>query len=481
MTTNGFVAFPRQRHVERQIVLLALTVMGAWAFLAIRVTEALWQTLALYVGVAIAGVGLITLLSRQLRDRHVQKLGYVFLFKLLALLLILYAGWVPMLDPLSTSFGYDPQRYYFDARTLIDGGFNPAVARAINVNYPGIIYYYGVIFALIGQNPVIPALVNAFITLLATLLVVRVGYQVKRERGPRDWWLGLGMIVPEVLWFDALTARETLTMALTVISTLSVVGYVIRAPSHRLPVGQAAVLIPALLLLGVVRTPLLVPVMAIGVLSAAIARVSKQQRVAALGLVALVGLVFLLAPALSVRLGGYDLGYRGSLTDDPSQVQWGERSVGRLLTPTSAFQAVTLAVPRILLYLVVPLPRIDFSLSALLRGHWFAWQGLMMSLSSLLYVLLLPLALASLIEAVRHREWRSALAFHIPCWTVLLAVAGGSHVIQERYRLPAMLFLWGAVWLGLGCSGTLLRRVYRYWGALVALGGVLYAGYKVVP
>ncbi len=481
MTTIGVEALPQRRHVERQVVLLAVAVTGAWAFLAMRVTEALWQTLALYLGVAVAGVALVTHLSLQLRDGHVQKLGYVFLFKLVALLFVLYAGWVPMLDPLSTSFGYDPQRFYFDARTLIEGGFDPAVARAINVNYPGILYYYGVIFALIGQNPVIPALVNAFITLLATLLLVRVGYQVRRGRGPRDWWLGLGMVVPDVLWFDALTARETLTMALTVIGTLSVVEYVIRESSHRFPVRRAAVMIPALLVLGVVRTSLLMPVMAVGLLCVAVAQVPVRQRVAAVGLVALVGLVFLLAPTLSAKLGGYPFDYISSLRDDPSQAGWGERPVGRLLTPTNAFQAVALVLPRILLYLVVPLPRIDFTISGLLGGHWFAWQGLMMSLSSLLYVLLLPLALASVIETIRHRDWRSALAFHIPCWTVLLAIAGGSHVIQERYRLPAMLFLWGGFWLGLGCSGTLVRRVYRYWGALVALGGVLYAGYKVAP
>ena len=131
----------------------------------------------------------------------------------------------------SQLFGYDPQRYYFDAKTLIEGGFDSEIARAINIDYTGIVYYYGVLFALLGQNPVIPALVNAFITLLATLLLVRVGYQIKRERGPHDWRLGLGMVLPEVLWFDTITARETLVMSLYLIAALSVARYFIRKPA----------------------------------------------------------------------------------------------------------------------------------------------------------------------------------------------------------------------------------------------------------
>jgi hypothetical protein len=97
--------FTRQRQaLARQAFLLLLVLMIGGGFLALRVEEALWPTLLLFAAVSGGGLVLITRLARRLGDARLQRLGDVHLIKIAVLLFVLYAGWVPMLDPSSESF-----------------------------------------------------------------------------------------------------------------------------------------------------------------------------------------------------------------------------------------------------------------------------------------------------------------------------------------------------------------------------------------
>jgi hypothetical protein len=482
--------FPASRssavaHLELQIVLVPLVALVLWIVLVFEGEQAPLQTLALFVAVVSGGLAFITRLRRQLQDPSLQKLGYVFLVKLLMVLFVLYAGWTTQLNPASPSFGYDPQRFYFQAAELTQSKFAPETFRALNVNYPGIIFYYAAIFTLIGQNPVIPALVNTLVTLWATLLLVRVGYQIKRERGPRDWWLGLGMVIPEVIWFDALTARETLSMALVTIVSLAVAGYFIRRPGDRFTLRTAAVALPALLLLGVIRTSLLIPVAASLLLLFFTTRMTRRRRALGLGFVGLGAVIFLLAPLLSGSLGAYQFDYLSQLhwvtqrqDEFLSAFTWSERSIGQLFIPNSPLEMVLFAPVRILIYPAAPLPAINVSLSGLMQGQWSDWQSLLVALSSVLYLGVFPLALASLLASFRRERRVGLLAFHVPFWLIFGAVAVGNQIIQERYRLSAVLLLWGCVWLGIGSPKPLVRRIYILWLGLLGLGAAFYGVYK---
>lgn len=469
-------------------VLLALSLLPCFALIGAWVPKEAgrWPTLALSAAIAFGGLVLITRLSRELGDPRLRYLALIYLGKLPILLLLLCAGWMPMLDPTSDGYGYDPQRFYYDSATLAESGFDTNVARAINVNYPGILYFYGAVFALVGHNPLAPALVNAFVTLLATLVLVRAGYTIKRERGPYDWTLGLGMVIPEVIWFDALTARETLVMSLVVIATLAPGLYFVR-PSV---LGSWQVLgYPlALFLLGLVRTPLLVPTAASLVLMFGASRLTGGQRIVGLGALGMAGAALWLTPAVGYRLGAYPFDYetlgRTTLVRDEEffrDMTWSDRSVGQILVPSDAGEALVFALPRLLLYVVAPLPRAGFGLDGLLSGRWSDWQSLCFTMSSLLYVSLLPLAVAGLIEAFRTETAREWLVLQVPFGLMLLAVAAGNQIVHERYRLIATLLFWGSIWLGQSAPGRLLVRVYQAWGGLLGLAGLCYLAYKVVP
>lgn len=490
MTTQVLKRRPYQPgHLNIQIVLLLCLLLVVMGFLATMHIDSYWQTLALFLFVAVVGLRMITGLTRQIHDPHVQKLGYVYLIKLLALLILLHVAWIPMLDPSSPNYGYDPQRYYYLARSLADTGFNISAIRSIeNLNYIGIVYYYGVVFALLGQNPVLPALINAFVTLLATLLLVRVGYMIKRERNHHDWWLGLAMVLPEVIWFDVMTARETLTMALIAIITLSVAGYLIRRADDRFSLKNVLVAVPALLLLALVRSSfMLAPLAAIALLILTM-RQTKRNRAVGLGALVIVVLVILLEPAVSLILGSSGVGYTwifsvltGLNQNATSQVLnlEGLGTFARLLIPTNPIQAALFVPARLLLYLIAPLGVASFQLDGLMQGNWISWQFLMMALSALLNLLLFPLAVASLLYSLQ-RKGRSLLAFNLPLWITLGMIAGGNLIVHDRYRVAATLLLWGGYWLGRACPKRLIYQVYAIWFGILLFGGMAYVFIKFI-
>lgn len=467
------------------IALAAIVTVGlASLYILPMVRESSGRTIAMLVAVVVSGLVLIRRLSRRLGDVRLLRLRYVFLFKILLVLFLLRVGWVPMLSPESESFGYDPQRYYFDALRLIDGGFSPAVVGEIGMYYSGVVYYYATILFVAGRNPVVPALLNVFVTLIAVGTLIRVGYGIKLQRGRNDWWLGLGMVLPEVIWFDVMTARETLVMSLLTIVTLSVGEALILKPREPLSLPKVTVILAALVLIGVVRTSMLLPVTAAIILVLVVPGLPVRRRAPGLVIVSALLVVLVLAPRLMEQMGSIRFDYlklaqavsSGSQSIDDAD--WSKRSLGRLLASSTMGGVAVTSVPRLFLYLVAPFPAPGFQSAALAAGAWNAWQDLMLACSAGLNVLLLPLAVASLIAAVRARTSRSGLVFQIPCWVTLLAVAAGNQIIHERYRVMASLLLWGCIWLGFSAPRRLIAWAYWVWFGAVAFAGTFYVAYK---
>ena len=196
---------PLNADLARQLLLLPFFMLLVGGVLSVQVTQAFSGTSVLLVVVTCSGIALISGTRRALGDWRLQRLGYVFLVKVGLALWMLYAGWTPQLDPSAEAFGYDPQRFYFQAYDLAQQGFR--LEALPSLNYTGVLYYYGAVFAIFGHNPVNPLLVNAFVTLVAVLLLVRTGYQIRGVRGRLDWTLGLCMVIPEIVWFDMMTSR----------------------------------------------------------------------------------------------------------------------------------------------------------------------------------------------------------------------------------------------------------------------------------
>jgi hypothetical protein len=440
----------------------------------------------------VAVIGLLLCRNTQIRlnDPSLRILGYLWLIKLGATLFLLYAGWIPQLNSASSgTWGYDPQRYYLQAQELIDHNWSVRYLEQISLNYTGILYYYGAIFYVLGRNPVVPALFNTFVTLIATLYLVKVGYEIKGRREPRDWTLAFALLLPEMLWYDVMTARETVTAALLLFGILTLGRYFALSA----PVSLSKVFVvagPAALAIAAIRSAMLVPMAASILVMALFVRKQNRYRILqATSLLCFALTVLLLLPAIAEDIGGYQFDVSDALrlaTSGEKNIalspiaEWSENSIGLLLIPNNALQAILFTLPRMLLYLVAPLPHISVAVDALRAGDYVSWQNLCALLASVINTLGMPYALASLFQAIRTRTADAApLVFHIPTWIMLASIAGGNMIIQERYRVMATPLLWGCMWLGATtCSRNLLSKTAFVWFGMLFLCALGYLVYK---
>lgn len=455
--------------------------------IVITVKQASINTVLLFVVVAVSGLILCTNVQKQLKDRPLKILKYFWLLKLAITLFLLYAGWTPQLFQTSlASWGYDPQRYYFQAQKLIEHDWS---SYFVALNYKGILYYYGAIFYVFGHNPVIPALINAFITLIATLYLIKVCYEIKGLKGPLDWKISFALLLPEVLWYDVMTSRETLLAALLLFSMLTAGRLIARTASISL--FRVSLIIGfSLLAIGFVRSSMLLPLsfsIALMVLLIQPKRGSHGLKRTILVVVATAAL--LVGPILTGYLGGYDFDVGNTLESKVLAREninvaaaggWSEQSLGALFIPHGFLQSILFLPPRMVLYLVTPIPNVFISLSDLLNGSWGAWQKLLTLFSSLINIFVFPYVLASLVESIKTRKTNAApIMLHISYWITFVTIAGGNLIIHERYRVMASLMLFGCAWLGANtCSKKLITRALWFWYGLLVSGALFYVIYK---
>jgi len=451
-------------------------IAASWTAIA-DVHEGYWPTLALLIVAAAVALALIHETSIRCNDPRLLRLGYVYDAALAFMLLVLATRWSANLAAGGVSLEGDQERFYFQAGQLARDGFR--LSHLPSLNYTGVLFVYGVIFRIFGQNPYAPLLVNLLLIVVVTVMLVRVAYKIKSERTAGDWMIGLLLIVPDVLLHGVMPSRDILAMGLVAIAVLAVAEYVLDDPRGRKPLVAAMLVIPALLLLAVVRTPALIPAVGSIVLLLLFFRVWK-------GIVAVAvpaAVILLTAPLLSERLGGYHVSYSyiashlvADSADLPLDIfNWHPRSIARLLIPHNAVQAIAYAPPRLVLYLLAPLPFVNPRAAT----GWSRDQMLMTALSSVVYVLLFPMLLASLYGAITAR--RAGLTLQIPFWLTMFAIAAGTPLIHERYRLMAVPFLIGCIWLGRTATRREVLWSYTLWGSVLIVGGASAAIYKAQP
>jgi hypothetical protein len=469
------------------LFLLGLVGFGVPWILA-TIEQAAFNACLLLVSVSIVGLFLCRNMQIKLNDPALKVLGYFWLVKLVLLLFLLYAGWMPQLDPASSSWGYDPQRFYMQAKELIDNNWIPDF---LSLNYTGILFYYGASYYLFGFNPVIPALINAFVTLIASLYLVRVGYEVKAHREANDWILACVLLLPELVWFDVMTSRETLMAGLLLFAMLTAGRYLARISLISL-VKVFSIVSLSVLAIVAVRTSMLVPVfIAIGLMVIVIKHhnnaMNAQRAIIVISVVALL----IIMPIVTKYIIGYDFNFQEALQTAFSAkdnvalgpdliLGWSENSIGMLLMPEGVLQSVLFLPARMILYLLAPLPKILVPINDLVAGSFLAWQNLMTLMSSLINIFTIPYALASLVHSIKIRKENAApLVFHIPYWITFAAIAGGNLIVHERYRVMASLLLWGCAWLGwTTCPKNLINKMSFLWYGLLALSALFYLFFK---
>ena len=391
-------------------------------------------------------------------------------------LLILFAGWLPHLDQNDPAYGYDPQRFHFEAWELARSGFDPATIQLLSLNYGGVLYYYGAAFTLFGWSAVVPALLNCITTLLALTVVVWGVQQVRGGRIGAGAALGLILLVPDLLWFDVVASRESLLAGLVAVIVLCVVLQI------RGLAGKRALVLAAVCAIGVaaLRPPVLLPLaataMAAGVLLRR--RDSAGMRGKAAAIVVVGGALGAVAAAtlVSSLLGGYELDLLknvsaiASATSEASQsFEWASGSVARRLIPSAPWQVIPFALLRLVLFFVAPWPAPAISMAGIIDGRWLDWQSVFLAIASPIYWIAAPLISAAFVRSARNRIDRTELVLHFATIAVLLTVAGGNVIVQERYRVMA---------LGLLITSALLVRredvplAWRFGRVMIGAGAV---------
>lgn len=445
--------------------------------------EGLWRTLALVWITAIGGAILIFRTAHRANEERVLRLVHVWALKLIAGIAILYFGWMPGLDPLSENYGYDPQRFYDQAQILQRAGYSTSAAAVMN--YTGVLYVYAVVFGLFGANSFAPALVNALVSIWAILVVLRFLYALPQHR--RNYWLaGLTIIIPEIIWFDDLVSRETLTTALLTVGILGCTSYLLPRDSvRRLHVTSFRVAILSLVLLGILRmSALAAAIAAIGVIYFA-HRMTFKQRVVAVTVFVVISGALAVAPAIIRTLGGYKLDYLKELNPsfraetalrDPNFV-WSEGSIGRRLIGDTPAKLVLFTPIRMVVYLVLPLPNARVSFAELADGQWLPWQTALTAASAAIYIVLIPYVIALGIDVVRKRAPHGASILFVAFVVILTGIVTGNQILHERYRIMSIPLLVACSVLGTNATRSARRTGIALW--LMTLGGAV-AAYVVI-
>jgi hypothetical protein len=408
--------------------------------------------------VAAAGNRIVSFTAHRLREPRLTRVSFVWLIKLLAAIVLLRIGWLGELNPANAlEWGYDPQRYYYQAQELIENGWSSDFA---SVNYTGVLYYYAAQFFVLGASPYVAAVTNAFLTITATALLIELAIKTRATRPEHCWQVSFLMLAPESVWFDAITSRDAVVgslIAIVIACSIRLAGQPSRAAAVRYLMGA---LILALLGIAGIRPSMLVPVASALLVIGTLKQQAKKGLRRAL-IIGSSGALLFLGPTLTYELGGYGFSVtemvqttsRVDSTLGDEALVWAESSLGRRLIPTSTLESIAFTAPRLLLYILAPLPAPNVTLEELLRGSWFAWQGLLMAASAAINVILFPLALASLWTSIANK---SASDPHrlvsLALWITLIAIAGGNLIIHERYRVMATPLLWVTAWLGLHSS-----------------------------
>jgi len=490
MSKNLVLRAPLQHRLSvrmrlAEIVLLLLVLLFGVVLFLITLKEGLLQTVLLFIFVAIAGLWLAHNMAIKVGDRKLRILGFFWMIKIVTTLIFLYLGWMPMLELSSGLVGFDPQRYYHLSQELLANDWNP---DSIAINYIGIIYYYTAIFSIFGVNPVLPALLNAFITFLCIIYIVRAAYAFAPHFNKKSHYIVWLVLIPEVLWYDVMTSRENLMAVLLVIAILGS-GSMLTSVK-KINVSGVAIVLSAMFGIIAIRPSMILPV----VLSIAIIASLNRSRsslvlIFKFGLISLGLFVLLDGAAFHFISGGYDYNFLGQLNSlqnfanniaSNSRMNWSDNSFGLLLVPNSLLEVLVFLPVKMILYLASPLPNIGISLSGFVAGDYSQWLRLMTISTSVLMLLGFPYVLAGSAHAWRNRiQFPALLVIPIGFWVTFAAVAGGNIIIHERYRLMCTLLLFSCIWLGFTQSRvSSVIRWAGFWYGLLATVAFFYVGFK---
>lgn len=403
-------------------------------------------------------------------DSKLLRIAPLFHFKLCLTILVANRLWVPLMY---AARGYDPERYYYQALDLADANFNLYAAPVEQLNYMGVVYFYAGVFKVFGRLPEVAAIVNCICTMAAVALLIHAYYCLRPVRGRHDWVLSLSILLPEIVWFDALTSRETLVLALLHLSTLPLALYFL-APSRSRRFWQIFLVSGAsLVLLALVRAWVVFPACGSALAYYLVSRApTRPSRVLRWFLV----VVLLCIPPALLTLGTVIGSATTSLpavfvTASPEIVQdfTTESLVAKQLIPHAPWQFVAYAPIRIVANIVAPMPY-----------YFFGFQNILLSqetgqaLTAVFFIATLPLVLSGAFAGIRSRLFRAWWCFAAPYFLIMVSIAMGFLGVHSRYRVMGGALFCGCAWVGRLAPKRTTMALYALWAGVGLCGAVWY-------
>lgn len=446
-----------------------------------------------FIFVSVGGITASRNILQSCKDANLNIIQYLWLLKLNFTVFLVFFVYAKSLDPSSVFWGSDPTRYYLDAWETINNNWSPVSTwdgitfQDGGANYAGLLYYYGAVFFLFGHNPLVPALINCFLTFLGTLFLVRYCYFLVPLSSKKRFLIAYTLIIPELVWYDIMTSRETILSVCLTITIISA-GNLICGIRNIQPWGNWILYIIGNLSILAIRGSMIIPIFLATVLYFFLCPKNKNNFLRNCSIISFQLIAFFAAPMIQSFLGGTGLDYnllQENLTIAESNSasrsdNWSEKSIGRLLLPSGLFQSIIFVPFRIILYLAAPLPTVLTNPINLLKGFPFAWENLLMALSAFLNLMVFPYVLSSFSLAFRNRKKNpSLLIIPIAFLVVLVAIAGGNMFIHERYRVMSSLLLFACAWIGftIGIKSDVYFWFFS-WYLIVLLSGCFYIFFK---
>lgn len=386
-----------------------------------------------FLGVIVAGKGIINGLLSTINENYRDKLFCAFLFFFSMCLLYLYFSWTPYLSINSnTNWGFDPQRYYYYATQLIR-----TTGYEFAVNYGGIVFIYKYLMMVFGIDPMVPLFINVILITLTIAVLTKILYKFYGE-GSCYRYTWMFFFFPEVIFYSSVSSREIFCLVL-----VSICVYI--AASQ--PINNRRSLIMMILLIFgqlIVRPPFALVLSLVLLLSP----IKKKASIAIMGFIVLV-----------VSIIGSDLDF-GSQRDATSMAvllsdhvsgnidandsfNYGSNSITQKLIPHNPIEFVVFGVIRSLLYLIPRANPLNIISDVFISGYNMG--SLLVWISSFIMMLFIP-SLWRALRGIKTQDIYSRTVFIAFCAFFFAVGMLNSNLIHERYRLVYD-FLLLTVWL----------------------------------
>jgi hypothetical protein len=406
--------------------------------------------LALVCGISYWAIGRV---ARRMSEPQLLIIRWIQLLKIAIVLPLVYFHWAPLLTPKPwQAWGYDPQRYFVQAQQWAQAGLTWQ-SRPIGA-YVGVVYYYAALAHVFGPSPAIPALANTLTTLLATLAIIGIARGLVKPPARRLWLLGLIGLLPDILWFDCLSSRESLCLFLITVGITALMSVNKHLLSLKFSAGRLLSFLVALAALSMTRATMAVVLLIVFVTQLSMTR-QKAYGLASRLIVILLVISALIGSAVIALNAGSAVTVANLTQEDLTglaanrESQYVDDSVTRHLATDSPTINALVAPIRSLFYIVNG-PNAAIEHPSVLWDPSGAYvQSIASALTGTLNMLALPLFVLGMRGALRGGERNAFWAFVAPTIILFLALGYGNQFIQVRYRTQLMPLYWAVVWMGL--------------------------------